>query len=1854
MKPSFVVVDGAVGVKRDKTRKFGRHEKKFVLLPYHEQLTCELDARFEHIKHGLVIAVLVNEQRPALRNFIFALKTYVTTYGFRFSRDDHLQIIHLLYLILVRKNQWAEIITYAAKALEDVMQKSYFGYEQLPLDWEPVFALYHGANYGKIEEVDGKGLRNAVYRLKRFYKPSDTPKIWEKIQIYLSPVYSTKEFCDLALLFLPIKMTTEEHKKFGASLWFKTLWQMYEVVERGDKWGKELPNLFATLAYNNPDFMDWTPIYDTIFTRAIRAMGLSIREGKVAAGDPPSASDSLVSLSRVVVATLGGVRGCQSHLERMMKLVEPFMHPSNESSHTLLVLVFLQNVLTETVNRYKEERIKSHKREVPQKYYLTDADLLKFTDTILPSLLYALYTKDGASSKAPPKMVMILCSLCPERVFSKVFEHIYAAIFAVDEPHRLTQTLNCLVELVFLISHDSDPTLKRTQMQKDWISEMERLRPDDSPIAKFSLEKLNQSVDFDMRASLTSFRCHLFYILEMLIDAIDINDVAKAKVAIFNLTLIFYMVPILDYSECIQYHKLTNEEIALCKLSARLPILAEMALDKMLNIIQCLSVTAPKDSSSVIGSFKDLATKDGSEEVVLKKAIDRCVTAIFKNANEMITQKLGKKMLEFVKTNQFEGSLATDMIASMVASMTYTLPTFWKYFAEHVLRNLRIVLTPEMKKSEDLDASASWFVTLASSLLYTTSENYIQYKDMCIEMIDLLVTCKSKVAYSSGALGLFNSVYMLSRVYPENSRYMGEKLNRSLKEWIPIREWSRLYKLEDMKMAWHIPSDRGKAVIIEILNKFLFPVMDQLKIEHVDRETLKRSFSVMNSIFTGGATSFSLPPSPLFHVSSTCLPWFNPNIPNSAVFKLDIQHPTGKNVRLMLVELFEKIMNRAETSHREHTQVLCMICTMLHYIIHTNYLDSSELQSAIEEQTEIFSYLTDPIKKDYPAYVYESAAYVCHMRNATIAATALTDFHLRVIRLLVRLSVNTYAEVRLAAQTELFLVFAEYTAAREAVVDDIVAILMDKKASKEKVRGALIIIRKAKLATHSTPEAKLKIWRALLDMQAIETATLLEVYEEISNQIGSIQKPTLKHYNCKNLVSFCEKMFEKLPKTGEWSKFKNKSSLESTRKMQEEKKAKTKQQTKDLVKMLLMQFSRKDILYARAKLCRTMLWRCQMEKAGVETIKILLLKLVDDDPLYRELSQEELAFWLKKNKVKTNRMDWPCPKRSDDLIELKCGIRPDNMCLAYDSENLPNTEEKWNNMAFFSKQYGCYKWPKTINTVVLASKPQLNRTPLSESEKAIVAAFEDKQIFTKWVLSLLLEKRDLPEVKESTVWMVKYILRSFPDSKIIFNYITGTLRELLKSRQRAEQRLAAEFFVGVVSGTKYRGFKTLNEMWKWLAPAVDQLYDYMNADAYASWFTCVTLVLHRDDSRRYWWLIEQFLKGMSRRAPTAWHQAVRLTALVANQWRETETRRRICEIAWRNLPKAKIETQRLGISNALKNICVILDANLNNDFKDLPKRFHLENVDFWLQRFESNLGETASNRSGQATPQSSKSGAEMQLSASELSAKLSAAAETSSSVMSIDVCQIYLRTLLDFLLQYYEECISSLKPGIVSLFPVLLEYANEDEAESEYTKDVDIKYSASLLVHETMSSLLLTPKFADSFLNVVVQSFYTTYLWRAKVSVLKFIQVLVFSNIYELEKGIRPNKVLRLLFDSIIDPQLEVRTESSRAMFTLILCNYIKVDKELTNKSTPTLHGAILGMGAVVRAHPFSTPPEIKPMLRALCDVTSHNAELQKAATTALREFRRTHRDDWENTAKVLGSDLVYKIENAIAPVYYA
>ncbi|EYC04044.1 hypothetical protein Y032_0090g2383 [Ancylostoma ceylanicum] len=1000
-----------------------------------------------------------------------------------------------------------------------------------------------------------------------------------------------------------------------------------------------------------------------------------------------------------------------------------------------------------------------------------------------------------------------------------------------------------------------------------------------------------------------------------------------------------------------------------------------------------------------------------------------------------------------------------------------------------------------------------------------------------------------------------------------------------------------------------------------------------------------------------------MPSSPPFVSPNTVLPWFKFDSPNPAIVNWDIRYPSGKNFREELVDVLEKVIERLVSSKREHSQVLASISRILHNIIHTSHTDSHQLDIATGEHTDIYNYLTTPLSRKVQIFVLESQAYVAHMRIVVDSPDrAFTLFHLRVLHLLARLTLNDYSEVRGEARSVLATLFSEYSIAKESIVEDILPSLSDPNSTKEQLKGALCMISQASWATSSTILTKMKVWKAIIEMKVVDYPEVIDLYDDLWNDIGKMQKPARKHYECSKLNDFCMKWLDELHKSGEWQKFKDLKVLEVTKEMRASKKVANQKEQEALVEMLLALFARKDLLHTRTKLCRAMLWRCQKEKCGLKTIKILIGKFVDDEEYLRERCADELSFWLKKNKPKTIRMNWGCPKKTDTGF-LKCGLRLDNLPLVYDSENLPTTEAKWNSTVFFSKQFGSYKWPKFISVVVYASKPQLNRLSLSDSEKAIVNAFEDELFYNKWIGLLLIEKQDSKEVNDNTVWMVKYLLRNFPASDIIYERITKTLAELLKSRKRAEQRLAAELFAGVSKGTKYIGFQKLNKLWSWLAPAVDNLYNHMNADAYSAWQSCITDVLQRDDTRRFWWLIERFLDSMTRPAPTAWHQGIRSQVLLATDWRETETRRRICDIAWKSLPKATIETQRIGISASLKHVCTVLEANMNNDLNIMPQRFRLEGVDFWLARFEKKIDVLASN--GHSPRKMSETSIALNTSVNNKAAQSATTPDYDSTAEP----QIYLRTLLEFLLQYYDDCMTCLTPGIVTLFPMLIEYANEDESESnESFKDIDIRNNASLLVHDYMSSLLVNMKFAESFLDVVIKTFHRSCLWRVRVSVLKFLQVIVFSNIYILEKFHIPEKVIHLLFDSLRDRQVEVRLEAARCLLTLIHCEYTKIDKFLVEKirsyaesrDRATLHGAVLSMGAVVMAHPYSTPLYIIPMLCSLCAITSHSAELQKAATAALREFRRSHRDNWEKTGTIIGSQLIYKIENAIAPIYYA
>ncbi|CAI4233051.1 unnamed protein product [Auanema sp. JU1783] len=1861
---SEVVVDGRITIKDYVSRGFTKPKFKINLLPYHKELDKWADEQLTHLLSGINSSILIDEPVPALYNYMLYMAEYIDHFGLRFTYTQHIKLVKLFYLIFTKENQWHEVIHLSAQVLEKLIRGSRLCRKDLELDWKPVYNVYYEAKYGKAEEVEPEKIGTATWKLNRFYPLTATKEIWEKLQVHISPRYSNKIFSNLCLIFLPTNLTAEEHHKFGAALWWETTWGFYSVVEMGHFWGDEFPMLFSYLHYNSPDFMDFTLLYDDTFTRILRSMGLSMRKGKIVIGDG-GGMQNIDTYAHWVSNWLGGPKSCQPQLARLMKCLEPFLHPSNAGDHTNIILLFMQCMCDRLVKRVYEERIKKHKRECPEKYYLSDDDISQFVDVLLPPTLTALY--NGDDLKMCTKVVMMLASLDPGAVIPKFLEHTYPALNAVCEPHRLIQTLDCLIELAFQLAVDTLPERKKASIDGNWMAELEKIR-DMSAIRYHRSASLSFREKQVKSQHFLTLRHHLINLMEALVVAIDINDVEKTTVGLENLIMIFYLVPIIDASPCIVIWKdLTEDEKQLCELTGRLPLIASQVMNKILQIVGSLAVCAPKDTMEFVGGLKDEATKTGEEEKALRKVIDRCVSVLLANSSADIAEELIEKVYHFMSTNQFESSIATEIAAGIVAQVVFVRPQFWRKFAELVHRKLKVVLTPEVRKQRDVDSVVLWYINLGSSIFCTTSEIFVKNKDLCNEIITLLLECESKVAHETAVNCLWYSLFMLSRTYPLQQHVIGKSLNRPLTEWVPIREWAEVFQEHEVEMLWHVPSEQYKQVVTELLQKFMFPYMELLQDHNLDTFAMRKYLNQVSICLCGAIPCLPMPDSgkgESVNPGPSVVPCPKRGPTGFTNKQFEISYTDGRNVREVLLEILEDIVDRLANSKDDH-QALNTITAFLRALIDEKSIDSGELNSVTSRTTDVFSNLSDPCMygkrltlSSMESYVHTiHLNFVCREQNYPYS-----HYQKRIMHLLLKLAVNDYPDVRVSAKTELNNMLNDYPQAKEQLIEDIVAILENPDSPEERLKGALNVVRDNRWACTGNIKSRCILWKALISMKMSERPFFVETMDAIWGQIGTLTTPTRKPAVVGELTEYVQQWWDELPKIGVWKALDSKEKIEDAIALKKERKKQRKETQEKLVKTLLEIFEKSGTLHhTRAKLCRTMLWRCQRQNAKVDTIRILLNKMVDDEEYLRSRCADELSFWLKKNKPKTIRMEWECPKRPENCHMLLCGLRKDNLCVAYDSENLPDTEEKWNKTVFFTRQHGCYKWPKSVSVVTYASNKVLDREELTPEEETIVGWFEKTANVEKWVQLMLVQKKDDIALADSTWWMVKYLLRNFPGSEKIFENFLGALKSLMKSKERAKQRLAAELFLGIAKGTKYFSFKKLDEMWKWLAPAVDHLYDIMNNEAEYAWLNSLARLFTKEDPRRYWWLIEQLIVGMSRPSPTPWHQAMRSEVIIANKWRDIEIRKRMCEISWEQLPVATTEVQRNAVSTTLKHICTLYDTNLCNDFDGIPERFQLRGTDFWLERFEKMI-----NCLDESHLTSSTSMIDATTFEKEHESPLGLRSHSQQD-LSFDEDRerrslIYLRTLIEFLLQYYEDCMTSLTPGIVAKFPMLVNHANEDESEDQSTfRDFDIKQNASLLVHDYMGSLLLSEKYADDFLNTVINSFYSSCQWRVKVSVLKYIQVLVFSNVFVCEKNKRRELVTDFLFKALTDVQNEVRHEAYQCLLSLAHCEYIKLDSvvvqrlhELNSHTERRFqHGAVLGYAALVMAFPYSTPKGIIPIIQELCRVTSKNAEIQSTATSALREFRRSHRDEWEKTSRILGPQLVYQIENAIAPLYY-
>lgn len=173
--------------------------------------------------------------------------------------------------------------------------------------------------------------------------------------------------------------------------------------------------------------------------------------------------------------------------------------------------------------------------------------------------------------------------------------------------------------------------------------------------------------------------------------------------------------------------------------------------------------------------------------------------------------------------------------------------------------------------------------------------------------------------------------------------------------------------------------------------------------------------------------------------------------------------------------------------------------------------------------------------------------------------------------------------------------------------------------------------------------------------------------------------------------------------------------------------------------------------------------------------------------------------------------------------------------------------------------------------------------------------------------------------------------------------------------------------------------------------------------------------------------------------------------------------------------------------------------------------------------------------------------------------------------------------------------------------------------------------------------------------------------WHQRLRALVNMQVLYFRRLF-LTKKLQRDQLFTAVSDMLSDPQIEVRTAASTTLAGMIRCSPKTIrdpmiqglkkrfERELKKNPMPKRnnpgtdtpvnssqqitrrHAAVLGLGALVEAFPYATPPpEWMPEVLALLArrAAGDRGTVGKATKMILSEFKKTRQDSWTVDQKV-------------------
>ncbi|XP_034148170.1 proteasome activator complex subunit 4A isoform X2 [Esox lucius] len=1870
------------------------------LLPYADKLDEESNDILSKIKGNLGRAVQLREIWPGVLFWTRKLSTYMRLYGRKFSKEDHVLFIKLLYELITMDKLEISMMQGLARLLINLLKKrELLSREDLELPWRPLYELQERILYSKTEHLGlnwfpnslrprasskhvmiklfqrctvENVLKTLVKCCRPYFPDSATQEMLEEWRPLLCPFDVTmQKAIGYFELFLPTTLPPQLHHK-GFKLWFDELVSLWVAVQNLPGWEVHLVNLFARLANDNIGYIDWDPYIPKIFTRILRSLNLPVGTCQMLVPryltnaydvghvvlwvsallvshrpftdrvthykylDIPQHLDitskhtecnryNTVSSCpqqlcvRLEVAKCllrlclqgGPSKQAQAQLRGLFNSITSFFHPSNHGRWLMKLMKLLQRLPASVVRRLHRERYRKPTwlTPVPDSHKLTEEDITAFVESMMQPVLLAMFSKTGSLDAA--QALQNLALMRPELVIPPVLEKTYPAMETLTEPHQLTATLSCMIGVARSLVPGGP-------------------RFPEGPT-------------------------HMLPLLMRALPGVDPNDFSKCMITFQFIATFATLVPLVDCSSAVHERSdLTEVEREMCSASVEFEDFVLQFMDRCFALI---------DSSTLEQTREETETEKMTHlESLVELGLSSTFSTILTQCSMDIFKVALEKVFNFATTNIFETRVAGRMVADMCRATSKCHPAeSLKLFVPHCCGAInQMAINEEVLSEEELDKELLWNLQLLSEVTRVDGDKILPYSTQLVQILQLSLHLKCKQGYALACNLLHHILRSTALIYPTEYCSVPGGFQQPTKDYLPIKDWGRPGDLWNLNIQWHVPSTEETRFVFYVLDLILRPELLRLQRhtqgeQDMTRDDVLQSLSIVQHCLLGAGSQ--LPPlrgEPIPELVTSMVSLAETNLFTGVHYDV-----SRENYRDAICRVMRKLLHHILEHSEDDTKSLFSIIKIISDLLHFKGSHKQEFDSRWKSFNLVKKSMENRLhgrKQHIRALLIDRVMLQHELRKLTVEGCEYRSIHQELLRDLLRLSTSTYSQVRSRAQSVLFTALGTYNFCCRDVIPRVLEYLDPGRTdvTQQQFKGALYCL----LGNHSgVCMANLHDWdcitltwpalvrSGLSSAMSLEKPSIVRLFDDLADKVHRQYETIGIDFaipaNCNALAVQLLTSGKPLPQDPVPSE---EEEAEGLRK-QEEKNLDSVKKYEKLVGELLDCLNDRNMPWKFEHIAIGFMSLLLRDDHPLPSAAVLFFvkSLNHDSLLVRKVAISAVAGIMKQLKRPHKKV----PVNTNELCGLKewsgltAGDRPDNKWLQYNSSSLPRSQQAWEACMFVEKtHWGYYSWPQKLMMYAPSEeqpKQGLTREEMTEREQIIYDHFSDPVFINQLIEFLSLEDRKgKDKFSPRRFCLFKGLFRNFHDA--FLPLLKPHMERLVADTHESKQRCVAEITSGLIRGSKHWSYQKVESLWEFLCPLIRTALNNITVETYADWGTCIATACESRDPRKLHWLFEMLMESPVNGEGGSFVDACRLYVLqgglAQQEWRVPELLHRLLQYLEPKLTQVyKNVRERIG---SVLTYIFMIDVNLpytrptaSPRIKEFTERVMLRLKPLMEGDEEIQNHVVEENEVG----------------------------EQDERTQAIKL----LKTVLKWLMASAGRSFSTAVPEQLQLLPLLFKIApvENDDSYDELKRDAKTclsLMSQGLLYTEQIPQVLLA-------LRVIAGS----GSWHARYTVLTYLQIMVFYNLFTFMSDQRAVDDVRALVIRLLeDEQLEVREMAATTLSGFLQCNFLSMDAamqshfealcktRLPKKRRRELgsvmdtipsgdlvrrHAGVLGLSACILSSPYDVPTWMPQLLMDLSAHLNDTQPIEMTVKKTLSNFRRTHHDNWASMRLSEGDD---------------